>query len=98
MIPCAFALSGEYKSLKMPVVIIAGEQDRIVDIDRQSARLHGEVKQSKFLRVAGTGHMVHQTATARVMAAIDEPGRLRSVGAAQTSALVGAEPRFATAP
>jgi pimeloyl-ACP methyl ester carboxylesterase len=97
MIPSAFALSGEYKSLKMPVVIIAGEQDRIVDIDRQSARLHGEVKQSEFLRVAGTGHMVHQTATARVMAAIDELGRLRSV-AAPTSAFLKAEPRFATAP
>jgi pimeloyl-ACP methyl ester carboxylesterase len=60
--------------LRMPVVIIAGEQDGLVDIDAQSARLHREVTHSKFRRVANTGHMVHQTATAVVMAAINEAG------------------------
>ncbi len=55
----------------MPVAIIAGEADRIVDTDQQSARLHGEVPQSTFDHVPGTGHMIHQTATARVMSAID---------------------------
>jgi pimeloyl-ACP methyl ester carboxylesterase len=56
----------------MPVVIIAGEQDRLIDIDAQSARLHREVTHSRFRRVANAGHMVHQSATAIVMAAIDE--------------------------
>ena len=72
MIPTAFALRGEYETLKMPVVIVAGEQDRVVDIDQQSARLHKDIKQSKFRRVANTGHMVHQSETALVMMAIDE--------------------------
>jgi pimeloyl-ACP methyl ester carboxylesterase len=54
------------------MVIIAGEEDRLIDIDQQSARLHGEVAQSSFVRVPGAGHMVHQTATDLVMAAIDE--------------------------
>jgi pimeloyl-ACP methyl ester carboxylesterase len=49
LLPSAFALRGRYASLTMPVVIIAGEQDRLIDIDAQSARLHREVKQSKFL-------------------------------------------------
>jgi len=62
----------KYSSLRMPVVIIAGEQDRLIDIDAQSSRLHREVKQSKFRRVANAGHMVHQSATALVTAAIDE--------------------------
>ena len=72
MIPDAFALCKRYADLRMPVVIIAGEQDRLIDIDKQSARLHRHVTQSILHRVPGAGHMVHQTATDAVMAAIDE--------------------------
>jgi pimeloyl-ACP methyl ester carboxylesterase len=72
MIPDAFAFCGRYANLEMPVVIIAGEQDRLVDIERQSSRLHRQIKQSVFHRVPGAGHMVHQTATRDVMSAIDE--------------------------
>jgi len=74
LVPSAFALRKEYTSLTMPVVIVAGEQDRLIDIDTQSARLHDELKQSLFRRVTNAGHMVHQTATALVMRAIDEAG------------------------
>jgi pimeloyl-ACP methyl ester carboxylesterase len=56
----------------MPVVIIAGEQDRLIDIDTQSARLHSEVSQSRFHRLPGNGHMIQQTATDQVMSAISE--------------------------
>jgi pimeloyl-ACP methyl ester carboxylesterase len=72
MIPGAFAMREGYGGLKMPVVIIAGKDDRIIDIDDQSAQLHLDISQSTFHSVAGSGHMVHQTATKRVMAAIDE--------------------------
>jgi pimeloyl-ACP methyl ester carboxylesterase len=36
MIPDAFKLRYHYPELKMPVAIIAGEQDRLIDIDTQS--------------------------------------------------------------
>ena len=72
MIPDAFALRGKYTELKMPVMIIAGEQDRIVNTEAQSARLHEELTHSTFRRITNAGHMVHQTATALVMSAIDE--------------------------
>jgi pimeloyl-ACP methyl ester carboxylesterase len=72
MIPDAFKLRDQYPNLKMPVVIIAGEQDRLIDIDTQSARLHSDIPQSKFHRVAGNGHMIQQTATDQVMSAIRE--------------------------
>jgi pimeloyl-ACP methyl ester carboxylesterase len=72
MIPDTFHFRGHYADLKMPVVIIAGEQDRLVDIDKQSARLHSDVSQSTFHRVPETGHMIHQTATNHVMSAINE--------------------------
>ena len=72
MIPDAFMLRNQYADLKMPVVIIAGEQDKLIDIDTQSARLHSDVTQSRFHRVAANGHMIQQTATDQVMSAIKE--------------------------
>ena len=72
MIPDAFALRAKYGDLTMPVVIIAGDLDRLIDTDRQSAQLHRDVGHSTFHSVAGAGHMVHQTAMVEVMAAIDE--------------------------
>ena len=59
-------------------VIFAGDEDRLVDIDAQSARLHRDVHRSRFRRVPGTGHMIHQTATGVVMSAVDEVASARS--------------------
>jgi pimeloyl-ACP methyl ester carboxylesterase len=72
MVPAAFMASKGYGGLDMPTVIIAGDGDRLVDIDKQSARLHDEIKQSSLHRVAGAGHMIQQSATSDLMAAIDE--------------------------
>ena len=41
--PDAFHFEDQYGELKMPVVIIAGEGDRLIDIEKQSPRLHSEV-------------------------------------------------------
>ena len=70
MVPNALGASRRYGDLRMPVAIIAGEDDRLIDIDAQSARLHRDLPDSTFDRVPGVGHMVHQTATDTVMAAI----------------------------
>jgi len=72
MIPDAFALRGKYADLQVPTVIIAGEDDKLIDIDSQSARLHDDVSQSTIRRIAGNGHMIQQTATDEVMSAIRE--------------------------
>jgi pimeloyl-ACP methyl ester carboxylesterase len=72
MIPDAFRFRKAYGDLKMPVVIVAGDQDRLIDIDAQSRRLHQAISHSTFRRVRGAGHMVHQTATEAVMSSIDE--------------------------
>jgi pimeloyl-ACP methyl ester carboxylesterase len=82
MIPDAFMLRRQYADLKMPVVILAGEQDRLIDIDIQSARLHSDVSQSSFHRIAGNGHMIQQTATDNVMSAISEVERASTALAA----------------
>jgi pimeloyl-ACP methyl ester carboxylesterase len=72
MVPDALMTRGQYASLKMPVVIVAGDHDRLVDCESQSARLHSEITQSSFRRIDGHGHMVHQTATEEVMSALRE--------------------------
>jgi pimeloyl-ACP methyl ester carboxylesterase len=72
MIPDAFAARDTYRGLKMPVAIIAGAEDRLVDAEAQSAKLHADIPQSSFHRVRGAGHMIHQTATGAVMAVIEK--------------------------
>lgn len=72
MIPDAIALDGQYKDLKMPIVIIAGAKDKLIDTDSQSARLHAEIPQSRFHKLAENGHMIQQTSMEQVMGAIEE--------------------------
>jgi pimeloyl-ACP methyl ester carboxylesterase len=86
MIPDAAQYRDRYAELKMPVVIVAGEQDRLVDIDTQSARLHGDISGSKLHRLKDSGHMIHQTATADVMSAIHEVDASRTHESLETSA------------
>lgn len=77
LIPNALGFQSEYRNLKVPVAIVAGEADRFVDTAKQSGRLHREIEHSTFSCLAGVGHMVHQTATAEMMAIIDEAGSAR---------------------
>lgn len=76
MIPAAYSASEKYETLEMPVAIVAGEGDSIVDIDEQSGRLHDRIAGSTFRRIKGGGHMVHQTATGEVMSAIEDVERV----------------------
>src|SRR5260370_42431228 len=72
MITDAFAYRQGYANLKMSLVIIAGENDRLIDTDKQSGRLHRNVSQKTLRRIPGAGHLVHQNATETLMSAIDE--------------------------
>lgn len=72
MVPIAAAACTEYGRLKMPVAVVAGAGDRLIDPGAQSGRLHHDIGQSTYHCVEGSGHMVHQTDTAAVMAAVDE--------------------------
>ena len=85
------ALEKRYADLKMPVVIVAGQEDRLVDIDKQSARLHEDVTHSTLHRVPGAGHMAHQTATDAVMVAVDE-----AAGARLENGRISAKQRLAS--
>jgi len=82
MIPNALEFKDRYSELQMPVSIVAGEDDRLISIDEQSRRLHEDIAQSRFHPIPGNGHMVHQTATRSIIAAIDEVSAL-AIGAAR---------------
>src|SRR5215203_2833023 len=78
MTPTAIELQEHYRELKMPVLIVAGADDKIVDIGRQSRRLHDEIGQSEFVALPGLGHMIHHSAPDEVIRAIDRASRVDS--------------------
>jgi len=67
-----FAFEGRYRELKVPVTIVAGSDDRVLNAHEQSARLHRDLPNSTLHLVKGSGHMVPHTGHAEVMAAIDQ--------------------------
>jgi pimeloyl-ACP methyl ester carboxylesterase len=70
MIPSAHTLRKRYRLLQMPVAIVVGAEDRLIESE-QSAHLHRDIPHSTLRCVPGTGHMVHQTATEEIVTAID---------------------------
>jgi pimeloyl-ACP methyl ester carboxylesterase len=71
MVPASVELQRRYHELQLPVGIVVGEEDRIVDPGAQSKRLHDAITQSEILVLPGLGHMLHHFAPDRVVAAID---------------------------
>ena len=56
---------------RLPVSIVAGAEDRIVDVGRQSARVHEVLPRSDLHVVSGLGHMVHHGAPGVVAHAVE---------------------------
>ena len=80
MTPSAMELADHYRELTMPVVIVTGADDQIVDVGRQSRRLHEEIPQSEFVALPGLGHMVHHLAPNQVVHAIDRAAQRSAPG------------------
>jgi pimeloyl-ACP methyl ester carboxylesterase len=70
-VAAAASLKGEYRDIAVPVVIMAGTEDRYVDTGSNSVRLHRELPGSELTLTPGAGHMVHHIVPEEVMAAID---------------------------
>lgn len=70
MIPGALALRGGYKDLTLPVVIVAGDGDKIV-FKRRSEQLRDSIPGSVLQIVKGAGHMVHYIAARQVAEAVE---------------------------
>ena len=72
MVPSAVALSRHYPELKVPVVVMAGTKDKIVDFGHNSERLDERLPDSELQLQPGVGHMTHYAHPEKVLAAVDE--------------------------
>jgi len=70
MIPGALALRGGYKDLTLPVVIVAGDGDKVV-FKRRSEQLRDSIPRGVLQIVSGAGHMVHYIAARQVAEAVE---------------------------
>lgn len=71
MAPCAERLSARYRELTMPVAIIAGSGDQIINPAQNAVRLHQEVQHSELILEDAVGHMPHHADPARMMEAVE---------------------------
>jgi pimeloyl-ACP methyl ester carboxylesterase len=65
------AMRDRYRELDMPVVIMAGSEDRVVDVGRHAVRLREEIPHSDLRLVPGAGHMVHHAAPGQVAKVVE---------------------------
>jgi pimeloyl-ACP methyl ester carboxylesterase len=70
MVPSAAEWSPRYASLTIPVTIISGEGDQIVDHASQSGRLASTLPEASMIALRRVGHMIHHTSAERVLQAI----------------------------
>jgi pimeloyl-ACP methyl ester carboxylesterase len=69
MIPGALSLRDYYKNLAVPVIIMAGEGDKIV-FKRSARLLHAIIPGSVLHIIGGAGHMIHHLAAGKVAESI----------------------------
>jgi pimeloyl-ACP methyl ester carboxylesterase len=65
MVAAAARLEATYERLELPVAIIAGDGDQIVDSRKQSQRLGQYLSNSTTYILTGCGHMLHYTVSGR---------------------------------
>ncbi len=71
MTTAAALLRPHYPRLRLPVAILSGDADAVVDPREQSCRLHGEIAGSTLTLLPGKGHMIHYGAAARIARLVD---------------------------
>ncbi|MBC8642594.1 hypothetical protein IAG25_37985 [Caballeronia sp. EK] len=75
MIPAAARLHKRYPALRMPVAIFGGADDKIVDVEVHSVRLHEDVQHSTLSVLPGAGHMVHYAVSEEIELVVRDMAR-----------------------
>jgi pimeloyl-ACP methyl ester carboxylesterase len=65
------AMRDRYRDLRMPVVIVAGAEDRVVDVGRHAVRLRDQLPHADLRLVPEAGHMVHYAVPGLVAEAVE---------------------------
>ena len=92
MIPAATAMRPLYSSLKVPTVLVAGADDRLLSTRWHSSHLHEEIADSWLRIVEDAGHMVHHVATGQVVAAVEQVVNLRQAKSESASTVTDPVP------
>jgi pimeloyl-ACP methyl ester carboxylesterase len=71
MVSAVAAMQRRYRELSVPVVIMAGTDDRIVDHRRHAVRVHEEIPQSALRLIPGVGHMLHYAVPEQIVDEIE---------------------------
>jgi pimeloyl-ACP methyl ester carboxylesterase len=70
MMPAVRALASRFGELHLPVTVVAGGEDRIVDPQAHAVRLHGTLPGSQLMLLLGQGHRLHYAEAERLEAAV----------------------------
>jgi pimeloyl-ACP methyl ester carboxylesterase len=71
MVPSALMLSRRYTELKMPVMIVAGNEDKVASSGHNAGRLHDALPQSSLRLAPKQGHMLHYADPDDIVCGID---------------------------
>ena len=88
MIPSAAVLRKHYPELEMPVSIVVGEGDKIVDPEANSLQLDQDLSDSDLTVLEGAGHMIQHLSQAALLSAV-ESVELRHAKSVATTPLIG---------
>ena len=83
MVPSTEGLARRCSSLTIPIALICGAGDQVVD-PTHSTRLNREIKGSTLTNLLFNGHMVHHTSVSTVVALIDEVAQRAELSGGQT--------------
>jgi pimeloyl-ACP methyl ester carboxylesterase len=71
MVPGVVGMAERVRALPIPITIMAGTEDRIVDPESHAEWFHDQIPGSDLQLVSGAGHMVHYAVPDQVADAID---------------------------
>lgn len=63
-------MSERYSKIRVPIVIVTGDKDRIVSANENAYRLHSVVSGSQLIELKDTGHEIPQTHPASIYSAL----------------------------
>ncbi|SNT16409.1 Pimeloyl-ACP methyl ester carboxylesterase [Noviherbaspirillum humi] len=75
MVPAAMQLSRRYRELRLPLALLAGAEDRVVDTGVHTESLHRLLPHGDLRILPGVGHMLHYAAPEEIVSAIDAVAR-----------------------
>ncbi|MGN7998203.1 alpha/beta fold hydrolase [Sphingomonas sp. 22176] len=85
MVPAAIEISRRYDQLKVRIIVMAGDGDRIAHIGPHAERFAGAVPNTELRIVPGQGHLFHYAVPEQVLQAIDDTATARSKHDVSTS-------------